>query len=93
MADSVTVRTSMKCKAEELRMGKPKWYDEDWSANHPDPKKIVCKDCFHREPDRNLGGTVIKGCTLATCGAFASKPTGILFDGDECPYYLDEKED
>lgn len=74
-------------------MANPKWHDEDWTVNHPDPKEIACKDCFHREPDRKIGSTTIKGCTLAMCGAFASKPPGILFQGEKCPYYLNENED
>jgi hypothetical protein len=41
-----------------------------------------------REKDR-LDGE-IDGATLGVCEAFQFKPTEILFNGAECPYFIDE---
>ena len=42
-----------------------KWDHDDWVTVQPDEKKIVCKDCYFREPDRKASDKVtIKGCTL-----------------------------
>lgn len=74
-------------------MQKPRWENEEWTLEHPDEAKIACKDCYHREPDRTLySGKVIKGSTLGMCAAYSDKPDDILFNGEECPYYLCEDE-
>lgn len=70
-----------------------RWENENWTSEWPDPDKVVCKDCFHREKDRGFGGTKIPGCTLAMCQAYAHKPVDILISGVPCPYYLNENEE
>ena len=68
-----------------------RWDNENLIMNHPDCEKIRCKDCFLREKDTPELG--IKGATLGVCGAYSIKPTEILFDGEDCPYYIDENEE
>ena len=70
----------------------PRWEEEDWVAEHPDPDKIPCKDCVYREKDREVGDTVILGAVLGMCQVYTDKPTHILFDGEDCPYHLTEEE-
>lgn len=65
-----------------------RWDDEKLSWVQPDPKKIRCSKCMLRAKDR-LDGK-INGATLGLCDAYDFKPSGILFDGDECPYFIDE---
>jgi hypothetical protein len=35
----------------------------------------------------------IDGATLGICEAYDFKPTEILFNGGECPYFIDENEE
>ena len=68
-------------------------FDPDYAAplEFPDENKIPCKDCMLREKDRTLGkGTVLKGATLGICDAFGIKPSYIIDDGEDCPYYIKE---
>lgn len=66
----------------------PRWDDEELSWVQPDKNKIQCSKCMLREKDR-LDGE-IDGATLGVCEAFQFKPTEILFNGAECPYFIDE---
>ena len=68
-----------------------RWDNEKISWVQPDPKKIQCSKCILREKDR-LDGE-INGATLGICEAFKIKPPQILFDGAECPYFIDESDD
>ena len=54
------------------------------------PDKMMCKDCAFRAED--VAGGQISGATLGRCFAYKTKPLGILLDGDECAYYLNENE-
>lgn len=67
-----------------------RWDNEELSWVQPDPKKIQCSKCILREKDR-LDGK-INGATLGICAAFKFKPSEILMDGAECPYFIDENE-
>lgn len=67
-----------------------RWDNEELSWVQPDPKKIQCSKCMLREKDR-LDGK-INGATLGICAAFKFKPSEILMDGAECPYFIDENE-
>lgn len=67
-----------------------RWDNEELSWVQPDPKKIQCSKCMLREKDR-LDGK-INGATLGICAAFKFKPSEILIDGAECPYFIDENE-
>ena len=72
-------------------MKNPRFEKEDdlgpWKF--PDASKIPCKDCALRAEDRVFpGGTVWEGATYSMCDAFNSKPHFILFDGEDCPYYI-----
>lgn len=67
-----------------------RWDNEELSWVQPDPKKIQCSKCMLREKDR-LDGK-INGATLGICAAFKFKPSEILMDGAECPYFIDESE-
>ena len=67
-----------------------RWDNEELSWVQPDPKKIQCSKCMLREKDR-LDGQ-INGATLGICAAFKFKPSEILMDGAECPYFIDENE-
>lgn len=75
----------------------PRFEDDEWEVRHPDPEKVKCKDCFLREPDREVTeDCTIKGCILGICKVFTAtnpKPYGILWNGESCPYYIDENED
>lgn len=75
-----------------MEQKKPKWYDEDWVSEHPDPKKISCGDCAFRAEDRDFGDSVMPGSTLAMCDVYDSKPNDILFKGVKCPYYVSEED-
>ena len=77
---------------EENERHRPRWEDEDWTVETPDPEKCKCKKCFLREEDRQIGDRTIHGCTLGTCAAFNVKPNEILFQGEDCPYFIDEDE-
>lgn len=73
-------------------MKNPRFEDDALGTmRQPDEKKIACKDCVWREPDR-LNGK-INGATLALCRVYTMKPDGILWNNDECPYYVDDSED
>lgn len=67
-----------------------RWDNEELSWVQPNPKKIQCSKCMLREKDR-LDGK-INGATLGVCAAFKFKPSEILMDGAECPYFIDENE-
>ena len=67
-----------------------RWDNEELSWVQPDPMKIQCSKCMLREKDR-LDGK-INGATLGICAAFKFKPSEILMDGAECPYFIDENE-
>lgn len=68
-----------------------RWDDEKLVFEMPDINKIQCKNCFLREKDRTELG--IKGATLAICDAYDHKPKEILWDGEDCPYFIDENEE
>lgn len=68
-----------------------RWDNEELSWVHPDHKKIQCSKCMLRAKDR-LDGQV-DGATLGICEAYDFKPTEILFNGGECPYFIDENEE
>lgn len=65
----------------------------------PDPKKIVCKDCFLRDKTAIVlkGKRIEVGVTKSFCDAFPAppdsngKPSDILFRNARCPYYVSEK--
>ena len=57
-----------------------------------DVGKLMCKDCVYRRKDQKLGKTMFDGAAFDNCDAYDSKPTSVLFDGGDCPYYLSEKE-
>ena len=59
----------------------------------PNPKKIKCTTCMLREQDRPFGDETLNGATLAMCLAYGVKPNKILFDNEDCPYYINEKDD
>lgn len=68
-----------------------RWDHEELSWVQPDPAKIQCSKCMLCAKDR-LNGQ-INGATLGTCDAYDFKPTQILFDGAECPYFIDVNEE
>ena len=69
----------------------PRWEDEEMKWTLPDIEKIHCKDCILREPDRHpIDDFTIEGATLAICQVYKSKPTGILFQNEKCPYHIGE---
>ncbi|MCD8397547.1 MAG: hypothetical protein LUD12_10290 [Lachnospiraceae bacterium] len=73
-------------------MKNPRFTDEAIGAlRQPDIDKINCKDCLLRAKDR-LDGK-IKGATLSVCEVYEIKPHGILWQNDDCPYYIDDKDD
>lgn len=69
-------------------------------ATFADPKKVICKNCLFRDKTEVVvGDKVIKaGVTKQFCAAYPEppdsngKPLGILFYGDKCKYYQNEKE-
>ena len=74
-------------------MKNPRFEKEDdlgpWKF--PDATKIPCRNCTLRERDHVLpDGTVWEGATYGICEAFDDKPNFILFDGEDCPYYIPE---
>ena len=71
---------------------KPRWADEEWKWEFPDPNEVVCKDCVFREPDAKAGKTLIDGATKSMCEVYNLKPHGILFHGEDCDYYMSEDE-
>ena len=66
-----------------------KWEDDDWVTKYPEKDKIKCKDCIFRENDRKLNERqILDGATLGICKVYTVvKPSEILFDGEDCPYY------
>ena len=65
--------------------------DDLGSLRFPDTSKIPCRDCMLREKDHKLpDGTVLEGAAYGMCDAFGDKPNFILFDGEDCPYYIKE---
>ena len=65
--------------------------DKDEIIKTREPKRnIVCKDCKHRLRPVKIGGETIERHTYGSCGAYANKPSGILWNGDSCELY--EKE-
>ena len=62
---------------------KPHWA-EDLVTTPIDEKKIQCKDCALRERNNK------KDAFLGSCMAYTRKPVEILFDGEDCPYYIKE---
>lgn len=68
-------------------------------GTYPDPKKIICKDCFNRDrTEVKLGNKVLKvGVTKSFCAAYPEppdsngKPMDILFHGARCRYYVKDK--
>ena len=62
-------------------------------TQRPDPKKIRCRDCLYRDKTVvTLGGEKVKvGITKDTCLFFNKpgnwKPTSILFQNADCPFY------
>ena len=64
----------------------------------PNPNEILCKDCIHRDKEEiKVGNKIIKcGITKSYCDMFIGppidngKPTGILFNGDNCDFYEEE---
>ena len=72
-------------------MKNPRFEDEAIAPlRFPEAKKILCKDCMLREPDRNSHGIFVEGATLGTCQVGWIKPNCILYDGEDCPYYIPE---
>ena len=73
-------------------MANPRFEDDAIAPlRFPDPKKIPCGDCMLRAKDRTFDkGTVFEGATLAVCDAFSLKPSFIINDGEDCPYYIKE---
>lgn len=65
-----------------------RWDHEELIWVQPDPDKIFCSKCMLRAKDR-LNGE-ITGATLGICDVYDFKPTAILMDGAECPYFIDE---
>lgn len=74
---------------------KPRWYNDNWVVNHPDPTKIKCADCYHRAKDvkNKEGKVIINGATKAVCNAYDYKPSEILWEGGDCDYYLSENDE
>ena len=71
---------------------RPRWADEDWVLDVPDPEKIECRDCTWRARDRRFpSGTVQPGSTLGVCQLLSVKPHRVLYGLEKCPYYLKEK--
>ena len=62
---------------------KPHWAEDVVSAPI-DVKKIACKDCALREWNGQ------KNPAMGSCMAYTRKPVEILFDNEECPYYIKE---
>ena len=73
-------------------MKNPRFEDDAFGPmKFPDANKIPCKDCMLRAEDQKMpGGTVLEGATYSMCDAFGSKPHFILWDGEDCPYYIKE---
>lgn len=72
-------------------MGNPR-INDDYGGLMPDDG-IRCKTCEHAKPDIVKGGrTLVCGyknayCDMYTQGKTGGKPSGILFNGDECEFY------
>lgn len=61
-----------------------RWDHEKITWVQPDQKRVQCTKCMLRKKDRP------DGATLGICDVFDFKPPEILFDGADCPYFIDE---
>lgn len=73
-------------------MKNARWEDEELNFEHPDPNKIVCKDCAFRAEDNMWKGKVaLLGSVKGGCAVYESKPMAVLYDGSTCAFYRKEK--
>ncbi len=56
----------------------------------PDKDKIPCTHCHWRAEDRPAFH--FSGACLGVCQIYSVKPYGIIWGGDECPYFLSDSE-
>lgn len=65
---------------------RPKWENEVWTAQHPDP--VACETCMFRPSV--FRGTILDRASTGNCTIFEEpdhKPREVLWDGAECECY------
>lgn len=74
----------------------PAW-QTDWVGVHPDPEKVICRDCVYRLRDSETRKEIVlkhphlsRFCS-GICEKYPDdKPDEILFDNAPCPHYKKE---
>lgn len=71
----------------------PKWNEEMWKTITP-PENIQCKDCIFRLKPLTVAGETMLRHTYGNCNIFKGsqmKPREVLWEGESCEYYEQEK--